>query len=227
MNKDLKDFLKSLNIIPNDLSLYEMAFTHSSYNGQMKTQHHDYQRLEFIGDSVVGFAVADLIYKTYSSSQEGIMTKIRATLVQSNSLANYATKLGLKQFIKIGYGLQQSGGISNKILEDVFEAFVGAIYLDQSIEKAYKFVKCVFMEDIINFKMEDIHDYKTKLQEEMQSDNRGNVTYKIVDQQGPSHSPVFVAEVYFNDVKLGRGIATSKKEAEQLAAKDALTKKAV
>ena len=70
MNKDLKDFLKSLNIIPKDLSLYEMAFTHSSYNGQMKTQHHDYQRLEFIGDSVVGFAVADLIYKTYSSSQE-------------------------------------------------------------------------------------------------------------------------------------------------------------
>ena len=83
------------------------------------------------------------------------------------------------------------------------------------------------MNDIINFKEENMRDYKTKLQEEMQSDNRGNVTYKIVDQQGPSHSPIFVAEVYYNDVKLGRGTASSKKEAEQLAAKDALEKKAV
>lgn len=227
MSNDIRKFLSELKIVPNDISLYEMAFTHSSYNGQVKTQHKDYQRLEFIGDSVVGFAVADLIYKTYSTSQEGMMTKIRSTLVQTHSLARYAENLGLKKFIKIGYGLQQSGGISTKILEDVFEAFVGALYLDQSITVAYDFVKSVFMNDIINFKEENMRDYKTKLQEEMQSDNRGNVTYKIVDQQGPSHSPIFVAEVYYNDVKLGRGTASSKKEAEQLAAKDALEKKAV
>lgn len=227
MINGLKEFLNSLNIYPNDLTLYEIAFTHSSYNGDVKTHHHDYERLEFIGDSVVNFTVADLIYKNYKNTQEGLMTKIRAALVQSNSLSNYARKLGLEKYILIGNGLKQSGGVSSKILEDVFEALTGAIYEDLSIEVAYDYLKNIFLDDIINFDPSKFTDYKTRLQEEMQTDKRGNVTYHVIEQTGPSHNPQFVVEVQFNGVRLGHGVASSKKEAEQLAAKDALNKKAV
>ncbi len=220
-------FLNSLGIKPKDISLYEIAFTHSSYNGEANTKHHDYQRLEFIGDSVINFTVADLIYKNYKDTQEGLMTKMRADLVQTKSLSKYAKNLGLENYILIGYGLKVAGGISKKILEDVFEALTGAIYEDQGIDIAYNYLTKIFLDDIINFDESSLTDYKTRLQEEIQSDNRGNVVYKVIEKTGPAHNPMFVVEVQFNEVKLGHGRASSKKAAEQLAAKDALNKKAV
>lgn len=226
--KKIEELLASLHIKPKQISLYETAFTHPSYNGEAKTHHHDYERLEFIGDSIVNFVVADLIFRIYKDKQEGIMTKIRASLVRGESLARNARKLNLGDYILLGHGLQLSGGQdSSKVLENVFEAFMGATYMDQGFSFTYELLRSIFEEDIIHFDESIIIDYKTNLQEEMQTDKRGTVHYEIVEQKGPAHAPIFVAEVYFNGICLGRGSASTKKEAEQMAAKDALSKKAV
>ncbi len=226
--KPINDLLRALDIIPNDLSLFETAFIHPSFNGEANTRHHDYERLEFIGDSAVNLIIADLIFRHYPTKQEGIMTKMRARLVCSESLATHARKIHLDEYIILSHGLQQHGGLdSPKILENVFEAFVGAMYIDQGFTITYQKVESLFADDIINFDETLITDYKTCLQEEMQTDKRGTVHYEIVDVKGPAHAPIFVAEAYFNGICLGRGTASTKKEAEQRAAKDALSKKAV
>lgn len=226
--KRINELLSSLNIVPHQLSLYKTAFTHPSYNGEAKTHHHDYERLEFMGDGVVNFIVADLIFRTYPDKQEGVMSKIRASLVRGESLAKYARTLHLGDYILLSHGLQLNGGNdSSKVLENVFEAFMGALYMDQGFEFTYQMIRSLFEKDVQEFDESIITDYKTNLQEEMQTDKRGVVHYEIVEQSGPAHAPNFVAEVYFNGICLGRGQASSKKEAEQMAAKDALSKKAV
>ncbi len=226
--KPVKELLKSLAIDPHDFSLFETAFIHPSFNGEANTQHHDYERLEFIGDSAVNLMVADLIFRHYPTKQEGIMTKMRARLVCTDSLAKHARKINLGEYIILSHGLQQSGGLdSPKILENVFEAFIGAMYIDQGFMLTYQLITKLFKDDVINFDETLITDYKTCLQEEMQSDKRGTVHYEIVETRGPAHAPIFVAEAYYNGICLGRGSASSKKEAEQQAAKDALSKKAV
>ena len=226
--KRINELLSSLHIVPHQLSLYKTAFTHPSYNGEAKTHHHDYERLEFMGDGVVNFIVADLIFRTYPDKQEGVMSKIRASLVLGESLAKYARTLHLGDYILLSHGLQLNGGNdSSKVLENVFEAFMGALYMDQGFEFTYQMIRSLFEKDVQEFDESIITDYKTNLQEEMQTDKRGVVHYEIVEQSGPAHAPNFVAEVYFNGICLGRGQASSKKEAEQMAAKDALSKKAV
>lgn len=225
--KPIKQLLDVLGIVPHNLSLFETAVIHPSFNGEANTRHHDYERLEFIGDSTINLIVADLIFNHYPMKQEGIMTKMRARLVCSDSLAKHAKKIHLDEYIVLGHGLQQQGEISNKILEDVFEAFFGAMYIDQGFSVAHEKVSSLFVDDVVNFDETLITDYKTCLQEEMQADKRGTVRYEIVETYGPAHAPIFVAEAYYNDICLGRGTASSKKEAEQRAAKDALSKKAV
>ena len=134
----------------------------------------------------------------------------------------------LGDYILLSHGLQLNGGNdSSKVLENVFEAFMGALYMDQGFEFTYQMIRSLFEKDVQEFDESIITDYKTNLQEEMQTDKRGVVHYEIVEQSGPAHAPNFVAEVYFNGICLGRGQASSKKEAEQMAAKDALSKKAV
>jgi ribonuclease-3 len=226
--KEISSLLKELNINVNDASLFEVAFTHPSYNGEANTTHHDYERLEFLGDSVVNFVVATLIYNHYPSKQEGIMSKMRARLVCTESLSSKAKKLNFTPYVLVGSGLKlNENTASQKILENVFEAFMGALYLDQGFAFVCEFLNHIFIDDVINFDEDVITDYKTSLQEEMQTDRRGTVQYRVVESYGPAHAPTFVVEVYFNDICLGRGIGSSKKEAEQKAAKDALTKKAV
>lgn len=226
--KEINSLLKELQIEVNDISLFEVAFTHPSYNGEVKTTHHDYERLEFIGDGIVNFVVAELIYHHYPLKQEGMMSKMRARLVCTESLSRHAKSLNLGDYVLVGSGLKMGDNTSsNKILENVFEAFMGALYLDQGFMRVKDFLANIFINEIINFDEDLITDYKTSLQEEMQTDRRGTVQYRVVENYGPAHAPTFVVEVYFNDICLGRGVGTSKKEAEQKAAKDALTKKAV
>ena len=110
------------------------------------------------------------------------------------------------------------------MLEDIFEAVIGAIYLDQGIKVATQFITSIFLEDVINFKMEDIKDYKSMLQEMIQCEHRESVSYKTVSEKGPPHDKTFFVEVYFNNICLGKGVGKSKKEAEQSAACDALRK---
>ncbi len=226
--KDINLFLKEFNIKTNNKEIYEMAFTHSSFNSDANTHHHDYERLEFIGDSVLGFVVASLIYKYHPEMEEGDMTKAKSTLVQSKSLAKLARQFGFNEYIRAGHSLTiEEAKKNNNILEDIFEAVVGAMYEDQGIEFCINFLTKVFLDEVINYTQEDFKDYKSMLQEAMQAEYRSSVTYNTIDTMGPPHDRTFKVEVSFNGVVLGFGIGKSKKEAEQKAAQDALSKKAV
>ena len=226
--KSIDEFLKKYGIETNNKNLYEMAFTHSSFNSDAKTHHHDYERLEFIGDSVLGFVIATLLFKEHSNMLEGALTKARSYLVQSEYLANLARKEGYPEFIRAGKSLSSNDIVNNQsILEDVFEAVIGAVYLDKGIFFAQKFIKNIYKDEIKKFTLDEIKDYKSILQEAMQAEYRESVNYKIVFEKGPPQNRTFFAEVSFNGIVLGRGEGKSKKIAEQEAAKDALSKKAI
>ena len=217
-----------LEIEPRDSSLYELALTHPSCNSENNTKHHDYERLEFIGDSVLGFVSADLIFRVHPEMDQGLMSKLRSYLVCSKSLANYSRKLGFFEFIKIGHSISNEQLYkSDKILEDVFEALLGALFLDLGIEVAYKVIERIILEDVKNTTINDIVDAKTRLQEEIQSEYREAVKYVLIGEEGPAHDRTFEVEVLFNGIVLGRGKGKSKKSAEEAAAKDALSKRSI
>ncbi len=224
----MKSFLSVLNnfhIIANNKALYEQAFTHSSYIHE-HSQCLDYERIEYIGDAVLDLVVADLVYKTYPNLDQGMMSKLRSQIVCGKSLANYARMYDFGSCIRLGHGEQVSGGSdSSKILEDVFEAFIGAYYLDSSYENVYALVKEIMLEDIQNFDLESVNDYKSKLQEDVQTDRRGTVTYRVIKETGNAQNKMFEVEVLYDDIVLGIGKGSSKKKAEQDAAHNALLKR--
>ena len=225
---NINEFFVKHNICPNDEGVYQLALTHPSCNADNKTKHHDYERLEFVGDSVLGFVAADLIFKSQNQMDQGYMSKLRSYLVCSKSLANYCRKYELYKYIKIGHSISTEQLYkSDKILEDVFEAFIGAIYLDLGMEKAYEVIKNILFEDIKKVDMNDVIDSKTRLQEEIQAEFRDEVKYRVVDETGPAHDRLFTVEVTFNGLVLGKGSGKSKKAAEEAAAKDALSKRSV
>jgi ribonuclease-3 len=223
---NIEELLKNLHIKPKNIDLYRLALTHSSYNGDANTKHHDYERLEYIGDAVIGFVVADLIFNLHGNMEVGIMSKLRSQLVQTKALAGYARRIKLYDYILTGSSMSSEKLYnSDNILEDVFEALVGALYLDLGIKKVFPYIKFFFYNDIKFANPENFTDYKTRLQEEMQSEFRDIVKYRIVKEEGPPHDRIFYAEVLFGDDILGEGSGRSKKEAEQAAAKDAFRKK--
>lgn len=225
---NIHELLNSLKISPNSLTNYSLALTHSSYNADANTKHHDYERLEYMGDAVLGFVVADMIFQKYSKMEPGLMSKLRSYLVKSHSLATYARSINLHKFIKAGHSIDTNQIYnSDKILEDVFEALIGAIYLDQGINFVYNYIKSFVETDLINIDLDVLTDYKTKLQEEMQAEYRNSVHYNVVNISGPAHNRHFVVNVLFNDLVLASGEGKSKKEAEENAAKNALLKRSV
>ena len=194
----------------------------------MNTKHQDYERLEFVGDSVIGFVSADLIFKLHPEMDQGYMSKLRSYLVCSKSLANYSRKYHINDYIRIGHSItREQLAKSDKILEDVFEAFIGALYLDQDIGVTYRIIEQILYEDIKQTKIDDIIDAKTRLQEEIQSEYREAVRYELIDEFGPPHDRTFVSQVVFNGLILGTGQGKSKKAAEEAAAKDALSKRSL
>ena len=226
--KEINELFTLFNIDVHDLEYYELALTHPSCNSDLNTKHQDYERLEFVGDSVIGFVSADLIFKLHPEMDQGLMSKLRSFLVCSKSLANYNRKYQINEFIRIGHSISRDQLTkSDKILEDVFEALMGAIYLDQGIEVAYRVIKDILYEDIKNINIDDIVDAKTRLQEEIQSEYREAVRYELIDEWGPPHDRTFVSQVVFNGIVLGKGSGKSKKAAEEAAAKDALSKRSV
>lgn len=225
---DYLSIFSRFGVTPNETDLYLLALTHPSCNSEFNTKHHDYERLEFVGDSVIGFVSADLIYKIHSEMDQGLMSKLRSFLVCSKSLANYSRKYKFYEFIKIGHSISSEQLYkSDKILEDVFEALIGALYLDQGIEVAYRVIKEIMYDDIVNTGIDDIVDSKTRLQEEIQSEYREAVKYILIGESGPAHDKTFEVEVLFNGIVLGKGKGKSKKSAEEAAAKDALSKRSV
>lgn len=220
-------FFKKYHIETSNVELYEMAFTHSSFNSDANTHHHDYERLEFIGDSVLGFVIASLLFKEHPEMREGDLTKSKSCLVQSNYLAKLAKQEKFDEFIRAGHSLTTEEVTNNKsILEDIFEAVIGAVYLDQGIEFAANFIKKIYGDDVKNFTLNEIKDFKSMLQEAMQAEYRESVVYKLIDEKGPPHDKTFVVEVLFNGLVLGKGSGKTKKAAEQKAAEEALKKKA-
>ena len=227
MNKTV-GLLKKLHITFKDIALYEQALTHPSYNGDVNTKHQDYEKLEFMGDAVLGYVTADLVYKNRPEMSEGNLTKLRSVLVSTKPLANYARKINLPDYIRIGHSITvDQVKNSDKILENVFEALVGAIYLDAGLKYAYRLISSLLMEDILNYDVDNLTDYKSKLQEEIQAEHRDAVQYVTVETSGPAHDRTFKVQVLYNGIVLGTGEGKSKKKAEEMAAKSALSKRSV
>lgn len=222
----LKEFQERIGVFFTNKHLLNMALTHPTYVFEhRKIQHHHNQRLEFLGDAVLGMIVAEQLYKTYPNQPEGYLTKLRASLVCETALANYARKHKIGSALLLGRGEAISGGRQRpSILADAYEALIGAIYLDSGLEKAREFV----LRDIKNFitgeGLWSNRDYKTLLQELVQKHHEENVSYIILDATGPDHDKRFVAGVNFRGRLMAQGKGKSKKEAEQEAARMAFYK---
>jgi ribonuclease-3 len=198
------------------------AFTHSSYVNENK-KGEDYERLEFLGDKILDFIVSEYLYVS-EHLKEGEMTKIRASYVCENALYEYSKKLGFSDYLRLGKGEESTGGRQRKaILADVFEAFLAATYLTYGISKAKEIVYDIVIKAIENKEDYYLHDYKSELQELLQSDRKA-CEYILEKEEGPSNNRVFTSIVVMDGVVLGRGTHKSKKESEQEAAKDALSK---
>lgn len=206
-------------------ALIEEAMTHSSYaneKGGKKRPHNE--RLEFLGDSVLSLIISDYLFHRYPHLPEGELTKVRAAVVCEPTLAEYASRWSLGDFITFGRGEAQTGGKTRpSILADAFEAVIAAVYLDGGFSKTQKLVLDTMesaIKDAVGGKI--FTDYKTALQEWIQARKPQKIQYVIVDTKGPDHKKSFCAQVFVDDTVLGSGEGRSKKEAEQGAAKVAL-----
>ncbi len=206
-----------------DKRLLEEALTHSSYaNENRKSGAACNERLEFLGDSILGFIVAEHLFTCKPEMPEGQMTRMRAELVCEKSLNKAATDMQLGQFLRLGRGEELSGGRERpSILADAFEAVVAAVYLDGGIKPASDFVRQLILLQLDTFG-QTASDYKTALQELVQKKNGQILTYHMVSASGPDHKKLFTIEVHLNGDKKGAGTGHSKKEAEQSAAQAAL-----
>jgi ribonuclease-3 len=222
MDSRLHEFEKKLGYEFKDISLLETALTHTSYANENKCT--SYERLEFLGDAVLQMLTSKYIYKTYTSFPEGKMSRLRANIVCEDTLFHIAEKLGIDKVSRLGKGEEMTGGRQRpSILADMVEAVLAAVYLDAGIEKAESIIFDAYGH-IIEAAAEGRlnHDYKTELQEKVQSGGKKQPEYVIVDEKGPAHDKVFTTEVFIEGVKHGRGIGKTKREAQQMAAKAAL-----
>ena len=202
--------------------LIEQALSHSSYANEKKRAGGSNERLEFLGDSVLSIVVSDYLYKNINVP-EGELTKMRASLVCEKSLFVFAQQIQLGEFLHLGNGEENTGGRERpSILADAFEAVIAAIYLDGGMEAAAKHILRFMPDDIKRTKKPVLSDFKTLLQEVVQKNPEEKVEYVLIGEEGPDHNKRFVVEVCLNSQVIGKGKGKSKKEAEQLAAKEAL-----
>lgn len=213
--------LEEFGITPNKIKLYEQALTHTSYANEHNCP--SYERLEYLGDAVLELVMSTYLFKN-TTYPEGRMTKLRASYVCENALYEYSLKLGLNEYIRLGHGESENGGRMRKVIvADTFEAFIAAMYLDQGLDVVNNFIKHYIIPLIEKKELNFEQDYKSILQEFVQTDKR-TLNYVVVDESGPAHDKTFTIIVKIDDIIYGRGTAHSKKEAEQLAAKNALEK---
>ncbi|MCH5324120.1 MAG: ribonuclease III [Eubacterium sp.] len=206
----------------NEPKLLQEALTHSSYTNGKNLKSNE--RLEFLGDSVLGITVAEYLFENLTGLPEGRLTKIRASLVCEDALYTFAKKIDLGRHIMLGKGEENTGGRDRRsILADAFEALIAAIYLDGGTEKARGFILSFIPEpDRLSSGMYMPGDYKTLLQEIIQQNPEESVEYKITSESGQAHNKTFTAEVLLNGQVIGTGTGKSKKQAEQQAAKEAV-----
>jgi len=218
----MKELFNRLNIEPKNIELYNLAFTHSSYVNE-KHEKDDYERLEYLGDAVLELVTSDYLYHTVDG-EEGELTKLRANYVCENACFTYASSLDFSNYIKVSNGEEKEGGRFKKVIvADIFEAFMGAIYLDLGFDTVKKVILNIITPYIENGGTTFLADYKSKLQELVQTEQR-SVHYELINETGPAHKKEFTMTVKVDGIIYGTGVGTSKKEAEQEAAKDALDK---
>lgn len=206
----------------NDALLRE-AFTHASFsnekNGQNRTNN---ERLEFLGDAVIEVVVSDYLFHNFLQWPEGQLTRFRAQLVCEQTLSTLAKECGFDQLVMLGKGEENSGGRQrNALLCDLFEAFVGAVYLDQGMEVAKNFILSQIVPKIKVQQNQLFKDYKTLLQEKLQQAGSVSIKYMIVKEEGLAHDKMFESAVLLNGTEIGRGRGKNKKSAEQAAAQQA------
>jgi len=219
----LLELQNKLNYTFNDPSLLIKSLTHSSFaNEGAKKDNASNERLEFLGDSLLGMTVALLIFNSKPELSEGQMTKLRAELVCESSLAELASELDLGAYILLGRGEKNTGGGKRpSILSDAIEAVIAAMYLDGGFEPVRKFVSDSFAPRLSN-PSKGFSDYKTRLQETIQGKQGQTLVYELIDELGPDHDKFFTVDVKLNSLTLGTGKGKSKKRAEQEAAKAAI-----
>lgn len=213
---DFVEFFKNYNINLTDVSLMQRAFTHTSYANEHNVL--SYERLEFLGDAVLEVIISDYLYNE-KHLEEGIMTKMRASYVCEEACATYSKELKFDDYILLGSGEAEA---NETILADVFESFVGATYLDQGFSFTKELVLGIIVK-YIKSEIDFLHDYKSELQELVQTVKK-SVIYEIIDEQGPAHDKTFTCQVKVDNLVMGIGKGSSKKQAEQEAAKVALSK---
>ena len=219
------NWLKQRNIHVHNEALIRQAFMHSSYANEHR-RHHDNERLEFMGDAVLQLWSSERIFKLEPPLAEGRMTTLRAQLVCEKALAGYVRQLKLNSFLLLGSGEEKTGGREkDAIIADMFEAFLGALYLDQGMPAVDNILNEVMVPYLkAPEQVEVIRDYKTKLQEYVQADSRKSIVYETISVEGPNNSPEFEVAVKIDGLTYGYGKGSSKKQAQKNAAKDALRK---
>ncbi len=224
MEQKFKEFQEKHEIQFNNKKLLIKAFTHSSYvNEHRRKPYEDNERLEFLGDAVLELSVSHYLFGTYPQMSEGEMTKLRAAIVCEPSLVVFANEMNFGDMILLGKGEEQTGGrMRPALLADVFEAFVGALYLDQGMDSVKKILEKVVFPKIETGAFSHVMDYKSQLQEFIQRNHSGTLQYEILKEKGPAHNREFISRVLLGEEELGTGTGRSKKEAEQHAAEKAL-----
>lgn len=218
MNRKIEDIQRKIDYRFNNISLLNMAMTHSSYaNDHKMKKTNSNERLEFLGDAVLELLSSEFLFDSYPDKTEGELTKIRASLVSENPLASVARTIGLNEYLLLGKGEETTGGRARaSITSDAVEALIGAIYLDGGMEPARKFVTKFIMTDVDEKKR--FHDSKTILQEIVQKYKLGELSYEIISETGPAHDRLYEAACIIGGKIVGKGTGKTKKAAQQQAA---------
>lgn len=222
----LEELQKNIEVRFSDPELLKLAFVHRSYLNEARGTKQSNERLEFLGDAVLSFISSNYLYSEYPQFPEGTLTNIRSSIVKTKSLATTAKELRLGELMLLSKGEEESGGRDNEsLLADCFEALLGAIFLDQGIEVAKKYLQEHLLPKVKQIIADKSYiDYKSFLQEIIQEESRISPTYKVIKSEGPDHARTFLVAAMEGDKELSQGSGKSKQEAEQNAARAALEK---
>lgn len=227
MNQELVKLLKDkYDITFKDQRWLAEAFTHSSYVNENRGRELQYnERIEFLGDAVLELIVSNYLFRKYPNMPEGKLTKLRSSIVREDSLASFAKECEFDKYIRLGRGEENSNARKRpSLLCDLFEAFIGALYMDQGIDKVVSFLNIVMFPKVEKGAFSYTLDNKTYLQEQLQKNGAVNIEYRLVREEGPAHEKEFFIEVYANQELIGAGSGRNKKAAEQEAARCAIQK---
>lgn len=209
-----------------DKELFDHALTHRSWVNEHKGIRTSNERLEFLGDAILEFVVSKTIFESFTDKEEGYLTALRATLVNTVALAEFAKKINLGSALYLSKGEEESGGRTNvSLLADTVEAIIGAIFIDRDIEAATEFINENLLSELEHKASLPLKDAKSRLQEYVQSQGFLAPKYKVIEESGPDHDKKFIIEVSVQDKVWGQGEGKSKSSAEQAAAGQALSKK--